>query len=76
MAICWFAASFCYYLISYELKYIKGDLFVNGIVSALSEIAAYALSGYLMKFFDITNILRMSYGLGVLGMVLLILIPT
>ena len=76
MIILWFAASFCYYLISYQLKYIKGDIYINGLVSATSELFAYAISGYLLQILGLTSLLRISYGLGVVGMVCLILIPT
>ena len=48
MVILWFAASFCYYLISYQLKYIKGDMYTNGLVSGSSELIAYAISGILL----------------------------
>ena len=40
MILVWLSASFCYYLISYQLKYLKGDIFTNGIVSSVSEILA------------------------------------
>jgi len=45
MMILFSASSFSYYLISYQLKYLKGDIFVNVIVSALSEMAGYLISG-------------------------------
>ena len=76
IAICWFAASFDYYLISYELKYIKGDIFTNGLVSSISELFAYMLSGQLVKFMQIPTILRMSFSLSAIGMILLIVVPT
>lgn len=74
MTCVWLAASFCYYLISYQLKYIKGDIFVNGIVSSLSECCAYALSGVFMKAVGIKNQLLVSYALAILGMVCLIVV--
>ena len=48
MVINWSVGSVCYYLIAYQLKYIKGDMFINGLVSSTSEIAAYILSGQLL----------------------------
>jgi hypothetical protein len=44
MTIIWVSNSFGYYLISYQLKYIKGDMYLNGIVSSVSELAADILS--------------------------------
>jgi MFS family permease len=76
MILVWVSASFCYYLISYQLKYIKGDIYVNGIVSSSSEIVAYGVSGVLMKLLGMKNNLVISYVLAILGMVCLITIPT
>lgn len=50
MAQIWMSSSFCYYLICFQLKYIHGDLYINGIVSNVSEIAAYIISGYLFNY--------------------------
>jgi hypothetical protein len=68
MVVIWISASFGYYLISYQIKYFKGDLYVNGIVSSSSEIVAYLLSGYLLKIFGIKPVLVFSYTLAFLGM--------
>ena len=38
MILVWLSASFCYYLISYQLKYLRGDIFVNGLTSSVSEL--------------------------------------
>ena len=43
----WVAASFDYFLINFQLKYIQGDVFVNTIVSSVSEVCAYIISGAL-----------------------------
>lgn len=76
MVIMWVSASFCYYLITYQLKYIKGDLFINGMVSATSECFAYAISGFLQATFGLKPTLFFSFLLGVIGMICLILIDT
>lgn len=76
MNVLWIAASFCYFLISYELKYIKGDLFINGIVSALSECLAYTASGLMQLKLGIKKMFVLSFGLGALGMFLLIITDT
>jgi hypothetical protein len=38
MNIAWSATSFGYYLISYYLKYIPGDIYTNVILASISEI--------------------------------------
>ena len=76
MVMVWVSASFCYYLISYQLKYIKGDIFTNGIVSSISECIAYGVSGILYTKMGIKNVLILSYALTIGGMYLLITVPT
>lgn len=72
MVMIWVSSSFCYYLISYQLKYIKGNIYINGIISAVSEIAAYLTSGLLAAKFGMKPTLILSYLIGMLGMVALI----
>jgi nitrate/nitrite transporter NarK len=43
----WVASAFDYYLINFQLKYIDGDIYVNTIVSSVSEVTAYIISGAL-----------------------------
>jgi hypothetical protein len=76
MILVWVSASFCFFLINYQLKYLKGDIFVNSMVSSSSEMVAYGLSGALMKLLGIKKNLAISYILAILGMVCFITIPT
>ena len=57
MTAMWTASSFDYYLITFFLKYIPGNIFVNTSISSLSEIAAYIFSGFFMKLMG----LKISY---------------
>jgi hypothetical protein len=41
----WVASAFDYYLINFQLKYIDGDIYVNTVVSSVSEVTAYIVSG-------------------------------
>ena len=72
MTMIWISSSFCYYLISYQLKYIKGNIFINGIISSLSEIAAYLISGLLAARFGMKPTLIFSYTRAMMGMCALI----
>lgn len=68
MIMVWVSASFCYYLISYQLKYLRGDLFVNGITSSVSEIAAFLLSGIFLSYLGLKSTLIISYVIAFSGM--------
>ena len=73
MAIIWLCGSFCYYLISYQLKYIEGDIFLNSIVSSISEIIAYIISGILFKYFGLKKSLFLSLSIALVGMICLMI---
>jgi Na+/melibiose symporter-like transporter len=45
----WVASAFNYYLINFQLKYINGDIYTNTIVSSVSEVTAYLISGALYE---------------------------
>jgi len=72
----WISASFGYSLISFELKYIRGDVFANGISSSSSECVAYIISGFLLKKFGLRITLSWSYFLAMVGMVGIIFTDT
>ena len=74
MMTVWLSASFNYYLIGYQLKYIQGNLYINGIVSSLSECAAFMLSGILIEKIGIKPTLVISYVVAISGMGSLILV--
>jgi len=57
MIVMWTASSFDYYFITFFLKYIPGNIYVNTSISSISEIIAYCFSGSLMKILGI----KMSY---------------
>lgn len=46
MNVAWSSTSFGFYLISYYLKYIPGDIFTNVILSALADCLSSFFSGY------------------------------
>ena len=45
----WSASSFTYYILTFLLKYIPGNIFVNTSVGITSEIVANLAAGYIMK---------------------------
>ena len=60
MCILWTCSSFDYYLITFFLKYIPGNIFVNTSIASFSEVVAYIISGYLMNLMGI----KVSYFVG------------
>lgn len=46
MIILWSVTSLNYYLITYYMKYVPGNIFVNTSISTISELLAYASSGF------------------------------
>ena len=49
----WSASTFNYYLMTFFLKYIPGNLYINTVIANASEVLAYAASGYLMNIMGI-----------------------
>ena len=76
MTVVWSSGSFNYYLISFQLKYLQGDFFINGIISSLSEMAAYITSAILIYLIGIKNSFVISFLIAAVGMLCLIHIDT
>jgi MFS family permease len=49
MIIIWMAASFNFYLINFQLKYWKGNVYVNSYIYSLASVVAYATSGFVYQ---------------------------
>ena len=71
MTIVWVAASFCYYLISFQLKYIQGDIWINSIVSSTSELFAFGLSGIIVGKLGLKWTIVISFIVANVGMICL-----
>lgn len=50
MCYMWSSVSFCYYMIIFLLKYIPGNVYINSMSSALSEMVANIIAGFLYKY--------------------------
>ncbi|CDW90392.1 UNKNOWN [Stylonychia lemnae] len=57
MICAWIGTSFNYYLINFQLKYIKGDFFVNVITASITDMIACFLSGILYQTLGIRVVL-------------------
>lgn len=70
-SIFWTTSSFNYYLITFFMKYIPGNIFVNTSVSCASEITANFISGLIVKGVGIKRAFVVSYVVAALGGLLL-----
>ncbi|CDW83769.1 solute carrier family member 5 [Stylonychia lemnae] len=73
MVTIWIGSSFNYYLINFQLKYIKGDFFVNTITASLTEVPAYILSGILYQKLGIRIVLVSCFIISLVGGIFLLI---
>ena len=73
MSMCWMSASFNYFMIQFLLKYFPGNIFVNGLMDSSSELIAYAVGGIIYHKFGVQKALSLSFGIGLLGSIGIIL---
>lgn len=76
MVMVWTSASFGYYLLAVQLKYIQGDFYINNITASATEIGANIISGVVFKFLGLNATFAMSYLLALAGMMSLIFSKT
>ena len=76
MTIIWISGSFCYYLIAYELKYIRGNMYINGLISSFSELAGNIVSWILFEKIGVKKAFVTAYLISLAGMMSLILTST
>ena len=72
MTVIWIVSSFDYYMISFEMKYFQGNMFMNSILSSFSEAVAYLLSGILFSKIGLKPSLLVSWIIAIVGGVSLI----
>ena len=66
-AIFWSTSSFDYYLLTFLLKYIPGNIYVNTAVSCSAEIAANLISGFILKAIGIRPSFVIAYVVATAG---------
>ena len=75
MVILWSVSSLNYYLITFFMKYIPGNLYVNTSVSTISELIAYVFSGFVYQTFGGKKAFIVSFALSATGGFLIAFIP-
>ena len=66
----WICASFTFYLTYFLLKYLKGDVYLNCVVAALSEMAGYLISGKYYNRLGIKRSYLLYFSMGFIGSLL------
>ena len=72
MIYIWSSISFTYYLASFQLKYLPGDIFDNSIASAFAQSLGIIISGVFTKFFNKKQALIISYAISFVGGLLIL----
>jgi len=67
MAYMWTATSFTYYMIAFQLKYLKGNIYNNSLASGGSEMVAIAISGVLYTKLGLKKSFTLLYALSCVG---------
>ena len=73
MTVFWSAGSFNYYIITFYLKYIPGNVYVNTSLSCIAEVLAYIGSGLLMNVFGVKLSYICAFILAAAGGILLVI---
>ena len=75
MIILWSVTSLNYYLITYYMKYVPGNISVNTTVSTVSELIAYASSGLAYQMLGGKTAFFLSFLISAVGGSLIAFIP-
>ena len=67
MIYVWSSISFTYYLASFQLKYLPGDIYDNSFASSFAQGLGIVLSSIFTKYFSKKIALVLSYTISLLG---------
>ena len=74
LTTCWTCSSVNYYMIGFQLKHLKGSIYLNSILSSLFEVIAVAVGGAMVKLFGTKMGFIIAFSLSTLGALLIILV--
>ena len=69
MTIMWTQASFNQFLLSAQMKYLEGNIFVNFYIFGIAGIVAVILGSYLFDRFGIRFTYFLSFNMSIIGCV-------
>lgn len=67
MTLTWQALGFTYTLVSFELKYLQGDIFMNSYNSAIAEIIAKLGAGVVLVRMGVKPLFAAAFFIAFLG---------
>ena len=73
MTIFWTASSFNYYIMTFYLKYIPGNIYVNTSLSCIAELVAQVTSGVIMNVFGVKLSFIISFFVAAAGGIFLVI---
>ncbi|CDW81726.1 solute carrier family member 5 [Stylonychia lemnae] len=73
LLVLWVVASSDYFLINFQMKYIEGDIYTNTIVSSISEIISYLVTGALYDTIGPKVSFTVSFAIAVIGSIFYVL---
>lgn len=75
MVVLWSVASLDYYLISFMLKYVPGNIFINATVSTLSEVVGTMICGFVYIWLGPKPTFGISLSIAAVGGFLIAVMP-
>ena len=72
----WITSVYAYYLISFYVKYIPGDMYTNVIVASLSEVVSCLISGVISSYLGSKRTLGLSFVMGSVFSIGFIIVPS
>ena len=73
MACFWTASSFCYYIMTFYLKYIPGSIYVNTTMASTAQCLGHLVSGIILTIFGVKIAFMISFILASVGGILLVI---
>lgn len=73
MVTVWIGSSFDYYLLNFQMKSIKGNVFLNTFSSSMSELPSIIISGFMYKRLGLKITLVFWFSLSLVGGMLLLI---
>jgi hypothetical protein len=75
MMVIWSCSNFCYFLITFSLKSLGGNVFISNYIADIAEILANLLSLVIITAFGFKITMILGYFVAASGMVILIFLP-
>lgn len=72
MIYIWIAATFCFYLISFQMKYLPGNIFLSTIVSSVADVPMSVVGGLLYNRFGVNKTMPLFFSIALVGSLSLI----